>query len=131
MKKLLSIILALALVLSLAACGGAGMGGADNNLTEEKLKGTWCLELDITAMSEIVGDSLGATMGMGDITPYLDAIPDDLALTVYMVFDGDYVMIYQRNPGLPNNEEKPEPIKMEVTSFYGENVSSMELFYEK
>ena len=89
MKKLLSIILALALVLSLAACGGAGLSSADNNLTEEKLKGTWCLELDITAMSEIVGDSLGATMGMSDITPYLDAIPDDLSLSVYMVFDGE------------------------------------------
>lgn len=89
MKKLLSIVLALALVLSLAACGGAGMGGADNTLTEEKLKGTWSLELNIAAMTELVGESLGATMGLGDITPYLDAIPDDLALSVYIVFDGE------------------------------------------
>lgn len=50
---------------------------------------------------------------------------------LYMVFDGDYVMIYQSNPALPKNEEKPEPIKVEVTSFYGEKVSSMELFHEK
>lgn len=50
---------------------------------------------------------------------------------LYMVFDGDYVMIYQSLPVLPNNKEKPEPIKMEATSFYGEKVSSMELFYEK
>jgi hypothetical protein len=61
---------------------------------------------------------------------------DFLSLTLdnerlYMVFDGDYIMIYQTNPASPNNKEKPEPIKMEATSFYGEKVSSMELFYEK
>ena len=36
---------------------------------------------------------------------------------LYMVFDGDYIMIYQSNPALPNNKENPEPIKMEATSF--------------
>ena len=69
--------------------------------------------------------------------PKVNSVPADfLSLNLdgerlYMVFDGDYVMIYQSNPASPKNEEKPEPIKMEVTSFYGEKVSSMELFYEK
>ena len=69
--------------------------------------------------------------------PTVNSVPADfLSLSLdnerlYMVFDGDYVMIYQSNPALPNNKEKPEPIKMEVTSFFGEKVSSMELFHEK
>jgi hypothetical protein len=71
--------------------------------------------------------------------PKVNSVPADfLSLSfdmgnerLYMVFDGDYIMIYPSNPASPKNEEKPEPIKMEVTSFYGENVSSMELFYEK
>ena len=83
MKKLFSIILVLALVISLAACG------ASNTLTEEKLKGTWSFDLGMSTIMEVAGDSLGAAMGMGDITPYLDSIPDDLALSVYMVFDGE------------------------------------------
>ena len=83
MKKLLSLILVLALGVCLVACG------ASNNITEEKLKGTWSFDLGLATMMELSGDSLGAAMGMGDITPYLDAIPDDLALTVYMVFDGE------------------------------------------
>lgn len=68
--------------------------------------------------------------------PKVNSVPADfLSLSLdnerlYMVFDGDYVMIYQSNPASPNNKEKPEPIKTEVTSFYGEKVSSMELFYE-
>ena len=69
--------------------------------------------------------------------PNVNSVPADfLSLSLdnerpYMVFDGDYVMIYQSNPALPNNKEKPEPIKMEATSFFGEGVGSIELFYEK
>jgi hypothetical protein len=83
MKKLFSIVLVLAFVISLAACG------VSNTLTEEKLKGTWSFDLGMSTIMEVAGDSLGAAMGMGDITPYLDSIPDDLALSVYMVFDGE------------------------------------------
>jgi hypothetical protein len=83
MKKLFSIVLVLALVISLAACG------VSTTLTEEKLKGTWSFDLGMSTIMEVAGDSLGTAMGMGDITPYLDSIPDDLALSVYMVFDGE------------------------------------------
>ena len=83
MKKLLSLILALALAVSLIACG------ASNTLTEEKLKGTWSFELGMSTMKNLIGESLGASMGMGDITPYMDSIPDDLGISVYLVFDGE------------------------------------------
>ena len=69
--------------------------------------------------------------------PKVNSVPADfLSLNLdgerlYLAFDGDYIMIYQSNPASPKNEEKPEPIKVEVTSFYGEGVGSMELFYEK
>jgi len=88
MKKLLSIVLALALVLSLAACGGAGLGSADNNLTEEKLKGTWVMEMNIAKLMDAVGDTAFSAMGLGDMTGFLGAIPDDMVLCAYMVFDG-------------------------------------------
>ena len=48
-----------------------------------------------------------------------------------LAFDGDYVRKYQDNLVFPKNEDKYEQIKMEVTSFYGEGVGSMELFHEK
>ena len=50
---------------------------------------------------------------------------------LYLAFDGDYVRTYQETPAFPKNEDKYEQIKMEVTSFYGEGVGSMELFHEK
>ena len=83
MKKLLSLILALALAVSMVACG------TSNTLTEEKLKGTWSFELGMSTMKNLIGESLGASMGMGDITPYMDSIPDDLGISVYLVFDGE------------------------------------------
>jgi hypothetical protein len=83
MKKLFSIVLVLAFVISLAACG------VSNTLTEEKLKGTWSFDLKFSAISDLVSDSLGASMGVNDITPFLDTIPDDLAVSVYLIFDGD------------------------------------------
>ena len=83
MKKLLSLILALALAVSLVACG------TSYTLTEEKLKGTWSFELGMSTMKNLIGESLGASMGMGDITPYMDSIPDDLGISVYLVFDGE------------------------------------------
>ena len=49
---------------------------------------------------------------------------------LYLAFDGDYVRNYQAPPVFPKNEDKYEQIKMEVTSFYGEGVGSIELFYE-
>lgn len=69
--------------------------------------------------------------------PNVNSVPADfLSLNLdgerlYLAFDGDYVRNYQDNPAFPKNEEKYEPIKVEVTSFYGEKVSSMELFHEK
>ena len=69
--------------------------------------------------------------------PNVNSVPADfLSLNLdgerlYLAFDGDYVRNYQETPAFPKNEDKYEPIKMEVTSFFGEKVSSMELFYEK
>lgn len=69
--------------------------------------------------------------------PKVNSVPADfLSLNLdgkrlYLAFDGDYVRNYQETPAFPKNEDKYEQIKMEVTSFFGEVVGSMELFYEK
>lgn len=69
--------------------------------------------------------------------PMVNSVPADfLSLNLdgerlYLAFDGDYVRNYQAPPVFPKNEDKYEQIKMEVTSFFGEGVGSMELFYEK
>jgi hypothetical protein len=68
--------------------------------------------------------------------PKVNSVPADfLSLNLdgkrlYLAFDGDYVRNYQAPPVFPKNEDKYEQIKMEVTSFYGEGVGSIELFYE-
>ena len=69
--------------------------------------------------------------------PGVNSVPADfLSLNLdgerlYLAFDGDYVRKYQDNIAFPKNGDKYEQIKMEVTSFYGEVVGSMELFHEK
>ena len=88
MKKLLSVVLAIVLVLSLAACG-AGNSPAGTNLTQDKLKGTWSMTLNISDLMDVAGDALAGTMGMEGMSAFFDSIPDSLTLTALMVFDGE------------------------------------------
>lgn len=90
MKKLLSVVLAIVLVLSLAACGaGGGSTPADTNLTQDKLKGTWSLTLNIADLMDVAGDALAGAMGMEGMSAFFDSIPDTMTFTALMVFDGE------------------------------------------
>ncbi len=87
MKKLLGLVLALVLVLSLAACGA---GGADTALTDAKLKGTWEMTCDMSkaldASSEIANSLMGAELPAAVLDTLKDA---DLVFEMLLVFDGE------------------------------------------
>lgn len=82
MKRILAIMLALALMLSLAACG------PDTTITEEKLKGTWAMELNISQLLDVAGGSLTESFGLEGAEEFIESIPSDLTLTGLYVFDG-------------------------------------------
>lgn len=90
MKKILSLLIVLLMVFSLAACGDKGSGNDTGvAMTQDKLKGTWTVDLDMNKFMMATGQ---ASM-VGDLNAeYLKDFATDAKLTMYLVFDGNDTM---------------------------------------
>ena len=83
MKKLLALILALTLLASLCACRGT-----DNNLTQEKLAGTWSVEITMNELLVFYAPQLNEVIGFGDLAGLAGSLPAEYTGPFLLVFDG-------------------------------------------
>lgn len=85
MKKLLSLVLALMLALSLTACDKA-----EPTLSDEVLKGTWSMSCDLSKALEASSDLASSLMGADMPESALSALSDaNLTFKMLLVFNGE------------------------------------------
>ena len=81
MKKLIALVLTLALALSLCACD------ANNDLSQEKLQGTWSVTLTMNELLAFSHQAVAASVGFGDLSGLVGSLQADYTLTFLLVFD--------------------------------------------
>lgn len=80
MKKLIALILVLTLML--CACGG------NNNLSQDKLKGTWSIDISMNELLALYCQEMNATIGFGDLSCLVGGLTSDFSVPFLLVFDG-------------------------------------------
>ena len=83
MKKLLCLILAFSLITLLCACG------ADNNLSQDKLKGTWSIDISMNELLALYVQEMNAAIGFGDLSCLVGGLTEDYPIPFLLVFDGE------------------------------------------